>query len=300
MFRRSNAVVGFINFVTFLISIPILGAGIFLATKANTGECLRFLQWPLIIISIAIMIVSLAGFIGACYRKTWLLRAYLFFMFFILVALLVFIIFAFAVTDKGSGHPVLGREYEEYSLDDYSGWLKDRVGGREYWSKISDCLRGAKVCKDMRRIVKIPPSSTAPATFVPESADSFYTRKLSPIQSGCCKPPTSCGFLYMNETFWNPAGSTSVAALGGDIDCTRWSNDQQLLCYNCDSCKAGVLASVKKSWRKAAVISIAVLVISIIVYIIAIAAFRNNLRMNNGEPQGINRMTKSHPHRFNF
>lgn len=120
------------------------------------------------------------------------------------------------------------------------------------------------------------------------------------MQSGCCKPPTSCGFLYMNETFWNPAGSTSVAALGGDIDCTRWSNDQQLLCYNCDSCKAGVLASVKKSWRKAAVISIAVLVISIIVYIIAIAAFRNNLRMNNGEPQGINRMTKSHPHRFNF
>jgi len=85
-----------------------------------------------------------------------------------------------------------------------------------------------------------------------------------------------------------------------DLDCTRWSNDQQQLCFDCDSCKAGVLASIRHSWRKVSVINIVVLIILVIVYVVGCAAFRNNRRMDNDEPYGESRMTKARPSRFQF
>ncbi|KAK1297916.1 Tetraspanin-4 [Acorus calamus] len=289
MMRGSNQLVGAINFVTFLVSIPILGGGIWLSSRANNTDCLRFLQWPLIIIGVAIMVISLAGFAGACYRQTWLLWLYLFSMFWIILALLGFIIFAFAVTDKGRGRPATDQSatFLEYHLGDYSGWLKDRVSDPVYWRKISSCLRDAKACRYMGRYDNMGNS---------ESVTMFYRRELSPIQSGCCKPPTACGAVYVNETAWNP-GQGNLAV---DLDCNRWSNNQQMLCYNCDSCKAGVLAEVRKSWRKVSVINIVVLIILIIVYVVGCAAFRNSRRMDNNEPYGENHMTKSRPSRYQF
>ncbi|KAG6629331.1 tetraspanin-3-like [Carya illinoinensis] len=282
--RTSNHLIGFLNFLTFLLSIPILGGGIWLSTRANNTDCLKFLQWPLIVIGVSLMTISLAGFAGACYRNTVLMRLYLFVMFFIIAALIGFIIFAYAVTDKGSGHQVPNRVYSEYYLQEYSGWLKDRVADESYWSKISSCIRDSKACGKMGRTVG----------GVPETADMFYLRKLNPIESGCCKPPTECGYVYVNETFWNPGGGL----VGSNLDCSKWSNEQDQLCYSCDSCKAGVLASLKKSWRKVSVINIVVLIILVIFYVVGYAAFRNNRRMDNDEPFGEARMTKARPSRI--
>lgn len=284
--RGSNHLIGTINFLTFLLSIPILGGGIWLSSKANSTDCMRFLQWPLIIIGVSIMVISLAGFAGACYRNTALLWFYLFAMFFIIAALIGFIIFAYVVTSKGSGRPVINRGYRDYYLFDYSGWLQRRVSAAGYWPKIGSCVRDSKVCPKMAR------------TFngVPESADMFYLRKLNPLQSGCCKPPTECGYMYVNETLWDSGGGM----VGASTDCSRWSNEQGTLCYNCDSCKAGVLASLRKSWRKVSVINIIVLIILVIVYVIGCAAFRNNKRMDNDEAYGEGRMTKSQPSRIHF
>lgn len=170
--RNSNHLIGVINFLTFLLSIPILGGGIWLSTRANNTDCLRFLQWPLIIIGVSIMVVSLAGIAGACYRNTFLMWVYLFVMFFVIVALIGFIIFAYVVTDKGSGRTVPNRSYLEYYLQDYSGWLEDRVAEDSYWAKISSCIRDSKTCSKLRRTVG----------GVPETADMFYLRKLSPVQ----------------------------------------------------------------------------------------------------------------------
>ncbi|KAI9193808.1 hypothetical protein LWI28_000351 [Acer negundo] len=283
--RTSNHLIGLLNFLTFLLSIPILGGGIWLSTRANNTDCIKFLQWPLIGIGIAIMVVSLAGFAGACYRNIFLMWFYLFVMFFIIAALIGFIIFAYAVTDKGSGRVVINRGYLEYNLDDYQGtWLERRVSDNSYWAKIGACVRDSRVCSKMGRVVG----------GIPETADMFYLRKLSPVQSGCCKPPTECGYVYANETVWNSGG----AMVGTNPDCTSWSNDQQVLCYRCNSCKAGILASLKKSWRKVSVINIVVLIILVIAYVIACAAFRNNRRIDNDEPYGEARMEKSRPSRF--
>ncbi|KAG6510388.1 tetraspanin-3-like [Zingiber officinale] len=292
MMRGSNTVIGAVNFVTFLISIPILASGIWLSARANSTDCLRFLQWPIIVIAVSIMVISLMGFAGACYRLAWLLQLYLFAMFLVVAALLGFIVFAFAVTDRGQGQVVLNRAFLEYQLSDYSGWLKDRVSDPGYWAKISACLRDDHACYKMPRYTRDPVTGV----LVPESPDMFYRRNLSPIESGCCKPPTSCGFTYVNETFWIAGAGMTV----NDMDCTRWSNNQQSLCLQCDSCKAGVLASLKHSWRKVSVINIVMLILLVIIYVIGCAAFRNAKRMHNGESFGENRMTKSRPSRMHF
>ncbi len=284
--RTSNHLIGLLNFITFLLSIPILGGGIWLSSRANNTDCLRFLQWPLIVIGISIMVVSLAGFAGACYRNTFLMYLYLWAMFFIVATLLGFVIFAYVVTDKGSGRVIMNRAYSDYYLEDYSGWLKERVSSQSYWGKISSCIHDSKVCGRMGRVVR----------GFPESAEFFYMRKLNPIQSGCCKPPTECGYTYVNETVWTPGGGL----VGNNLDCSKWSNDQEQLCYDCDSCKAGVLGSLKKSWRKVSVINIVALIILVIAYVIACAAFRNNKRIDNDEPYGETRMEKSQPSRIHF
>ncbi|XP_021809175.1 tetraspanin-3 [Prunus avium] len=282
--RSSNHLIGLLNFATFLLSIPILGGGIWLSGRANNTDCLKFLQWPLIIIGVSIMVVSLAGFAGACYRNTFLMWVYLFVMFFIIAALIGFIIFAYAVTDKGSGRPLTNKAYMDYYLGDYSGWLEEHVAKDSNWRKIASCVRDSKVCQKMGRTVN----------GVPQTADMFFNRKLSSVQSGCCKPPTVCGFTYVNETTWETGGGIT----GTNPDCTLWNNDQRQLCYSCNSCKAGVLASIRKSWRKVSVINIVVLIILVIFYVIGCAAFRNNRRIDNDEPYGEARMTKSQPSAF--
>jgi hypothetical protein len=178
MLRGGTSLLGIVNFVTFLISIPILGGGIWLASRANSTDCIRFLQWPIIAIGLAVMVVSLMGFAGACYRQTWLLRLYLFAMFFIVVALLFFIVFAFAVTDRGDGQVVMNRRFLEYQLSDYNGWLRDRVADPAYWATISACLRDGRACAAMRRFARDPNTGM----LVPETPSMFYARDLSPIQ----------------------------------------------------------------------------------------------------------------------
>ena len=90
------------------------------------------------------------------------------------------------------------------------------------------------------------------------------------LQSGCCKPPTVCGYNFVNPIIWtNPVNPTA------DPDCSLWSNDQNQLCYDCNACKAGLLGNLRKEWRKANVILIVAVVVLIWVYVIACSAFRN-------------------------
>ncbi|KAJ4764169.1 Tetraspanin family protein [Rhynchospora pubera] len=291
MYRRATGPIGTTAFITFLLGIPILAGGIWLSSAAT--DCIRFLQLPLIILGVTLMAISLFGFSAACYGQLKLIRFFLFLLFLFLFALLFFIIFAYAVTDKGKGQVVTNRSFLEYLLNDYSGWLKDKVADGEYWEKVNDCLHRSGECGvAMARYVRDPNSGL----LVPESADAFYQRKLSPIESGCCKPPTSCGYTYVNETVWNPVPGVPAT----DPDCTRWSNDQQVLCYECDSCKAGVLATTRRHWRKVSKINIVVLVLLVILYFIGCLAYRHAKRAHYDETYGVNRMSKATPSIFRF
>lgn len=96
------------------------------------------------------------------------------------------------------------------------------------------------------------------------------------LQSGCCKPSNDCGFTYENPTTWNKTPNATYT----NPDCDVWSNDQTTLCFNCQSCKAGLLQNLKTDWKKVAVVNIIFLIFLVIVYSIGCCAFRNNRRDN--------------------
>ncbi|KAK9141434.1 hypothetical protein Syun_010834 [Stephania yunnanensis] len=265
MFRISNNLVGILNLLTFLLSIPILGGGIWLSTRA-TSDCEKFLDKPVIAIGVFLMVVSLAGLIGACCRVTWLLWLYLFVMFLLIVLLFCFTVFAFVVTNKGAGKVVSNTGFKEYRLGDYSNWLQKRVNNDKNWRKIKSCLQDSKICDHLAKETNN------------QDFKQFLATSLSPLQSGCCKPPTECGFTYQSSTSWTkPALINST-----NPDCTKWSNDG--LCYDCQSCKAGVLANIKKDWKKVAVVNIIFLIFLLVVYSVGCCAFRN--KEDNGRWKG--------------
>ena len=169
MVRLSNNLVGLLNFLTFVLSIPILVGGIWLSRQSNS-ECERFLEKPIIVLGVFLMVVSLAGLIGACCRVSWLLWGYLLVMFLLILLLTVFTIFAFAVTNKGAGEVVSGRGYKEYRLGDYSNWLQKRVRNTKNWNKIKSCLSDSKVC------------SSFADKYVNDNFQQFYAEHLSALQ----------------------------------------------------------------------------------------------------------------------
>lgn len=104
------------------------------------------------------------------------------------------------------------------------------------------------------------------------------------LQSGCCKPPTSCNFTYISETVWEkPLGFSNNSS---NSDCNTWQSDQTKLCYDCQSCKAGVLANIRNDWKKVAIVNIIVLIFLVIVYSVGCCAFRNNRRDNSYRMKG--------------
>ncbi|KAG9135522.1 hypothetical protein Leryth_021960 [Lithospermum erythrorhizon] len=174
----------------------------------------------------------------------------------LIVLLLAFLILAFVVTRPSGAYSVPGRGYSEFRLGGFSSWLRDHVTESSSWGKIRTCLADTGICPKLNE------------KYV--TADQFFGAHLTPIESGCCKPPTICVYQYVNPTTWiNPVNSVA------DADCSAWNNDPSQLCYYCDSCKAGLLGNLRKEWRKANIILIVSIVVLIFVYIIGCSAFRN-------------------------
>lgn len=251
----SNNVIGAINFIAMMLSIPIIGAGIWLATETD-NTCVQILQWPLIVLGVLVLVVAIAGFIGGFWRLQWLLVFYLIAMLILIILLACLVIFVYMVTIRGSGHPEPSRSFLEYKLDDYSGFLKRRVRSNYKWDRIRTCLSSTTLCAQLNQSYRM--------------AQDFFDAHLTPLQSGCCKPPTQCGYTFVNPTYWiSPINNAA------DMDCLNWSNEQTGLCYSCNSCKAGLLENLKKEWRRANIILIITLVALICVYLVGCCAFRN-------------------------
>lgn len=111
----------------------------------------------------------------------------------------------------------------------------------------------------------------------------YLQHDLTPIQSGCCKPPTACAY------------SGGVAVGAQDEDCFRWNNAAGILCYGCESCRAGVMEKVREDWHKISVLNVMVLVVLICICACGCCAFRNARRSVSEYPYGVNRMHKIHP-----
>ena len=93
------------------------------------------------------------------------------------------------------------------------------------------------------------------------------------LQFGCCKPPEYCGFTMKNATFWEvPKKGPAV----NESDCMKWSNEQNKLCYDCNSCKGGVLSNIRDQWKRLTTFNAVMLVIITSIYVLGCYAIRNN------------------------
>nr|DAD44452.1 TPA_asm: hypothetical protein HUJ06_002682 [Nelumbo nucifera] len=163
----SNNITALLNFLALLCSIPIIGAGIWLASKAD-NECVHYFRWPVVVIGVLILLVSLAGFVGAYWNRQGLLAFYLFCMAVLIVILLVLLVFAFVVTRPDGSYDVAGRGYKEYRLDGFSSWLRNQVTNSANWNKIRTCLANSNVCSKLTQDYS--------------TADQFFAAHISPLQ----------------------------------------------------------------------------------------------------------------------
>ncbi|CDY48714.1 BnaA09g09890D [Brassica napus] len=273
----ANNLTAILNLLALLCSIPITASGIWLASKPD-NECVNLLRWPVVVLGVLILVVSACGFISAYQHKETLLAVYLCCMAILIGLLLVVLIFAFLVTRPDGSYQVPGRGYKEYRLEGFSDWLRENVVDSRNWGKIRACLADTNVCPKLSQQFITADQFFSSSSITPLQAYSILFCKQPVVNSdvkvisasGCCKPPTACGYNFVNPTLWlNP---TNMAA---DADCYLWSNDQSQLCYNCNSCKAGLLGNLRQDWRKANLILIITVVVLIWVYVIACSAFRN-------------------------
>ncbi|CAA0826881.1 Tetraspanin-8 [Striga hermonthica] len=238
MSRISNGMIVCLNVITILVAFTAIGFALWFHVRSDT-DCQRVLKTPLLAVGGALLTVSVAGLVGAWCGISFLLWLYLFVLFALILALVAFTAFAIVVTNQGVGRAISGKGFGDHRLGDYSGWLKRYVVNDKNWAEIRSCLVGVKLCER------------------PE----FYEHELSPIMSGCCKPPNDCR-LKSPKT--------------GDPDCKVWSDVPTELCFECESCKAAVLYNIKREWKVLAIINGCILAVVVTIYSIGCCALRNN------------------------
>ncbi|KAL1214527.1 Tetraspanin-10 [Cardamine amara subsp. amara] len=126
----STFVIRWVNLLTMLLAVAVIIFGVWMSTH-NDG-CRRSLTFPVIALGGFIFLISIIGFLGACKRSVVLLWIYLFVLLIVLIAILVFTVLAFIVTNNGSGHSNPGLRYKEYKLNDYSS-IEKRVKSDYIW-----------------------------------------------------------------------------------------------------------------------------------------------------------------------
>nr|XP_043618525.1 tetraspanin-8-like [Erigeron canadensis] len=264
MARTSNMLTILLNVLTLLLGILLLTGAIWTSVHPGGATlCEKTFAKPYLFTGIFLVVLAVIGIVGSCYKINSLLYIYSGVLFVMIVGLLAFAIFALVVTNKGIGKVVANQGFKDYRFGDYSKWLQKHVVNEQNWDKIQSCLIDSRVCL-----------SIASAKNLKE----FYRTHLTPLESGCCKPPGNCGYLFVNTTYWVPPKSGEIA---DEPDCKSWSNDQKQLCYDCGSCKVGVLNNLRHLWRGFAVMNFSILVFVVVIYSISCCAIRNN----HQEPQ---------------
>ncbi|KAK9758040.1 hypothetical protein RND81_01G202400 [Saponaria officinalis] len=143
--------------------------------------------------------------------------------------MIVFGIFALAVSSQGNGKSIPGIKYKEYELSSYSKWMQHRVNNNQLWEKYyKTILTKHNVCKDMvSGIYKL------------DALDQLHQRPLNSFE-----PAEECKFNYTSPTVWTNSTNTDTT----NADCYKWSNDPKTYCFECQSCKAAFAQNVKESW----------------------------------------------------
>ncbi|GAV68933.1 Tetraspannin domain-containing protein [Cephalotus follicularis] len=254
----STFVVRWINFITMLFAIAVIVYGVWMSTHHDS--CRKSLTLPVLGLGAAIFVISIIGFLGALKNSSILLWVYLIMLCFVLVAILVFTVIAFILTNNGSGHRVAGLRYKEYQLKDYHSWFLKQLNNTQNWKHLKSCLVKAEDCNNLSNKYK--------------TLKQYKSAKLTPIEAGCCRPPSECGYPVVNASCYD----LSFHPISSNSDCKVYKNSRTIKCYNCDSCKAGVAQYLKIEWRVVAIFNVILFVALSIIYFLGCCARRNAAR----------------------
>ncbi|CAI8619384.1 unnamed protein product [Vicia faba] len=254
----STFVTRWINFLTMVLAMVVVTFGMWMSTRHDA--CTKSLTIPVLSIGAVIFLISIVGFLGAKKRSAILLWVYLIMLFFILVGILVFTVLVFIVTNNGSGHSVTGLRYKEYHLQDYSSWFLKELNNSRNWKRLRVCLVKTENCNNLSKKYK--------------TLKQYKLAKLCPIESGCCRPPSECGYPAVNASYYD----LSFHQVSPNHDCKRYKNSRAVKCYDCDSCKAGVAQYMKIEWRVVAIFNVVLFAGLSIIYFVGCCARRSAAR----------------------
>ncbi|XP_022928823.1 tetraspanin-10-like isoform X2 [Cucurbita moschata] len=162
----------------------------------------------------------------------------------------------FIVTNNGSGHSVAGLRYKEYQLQDYSTWFLKQLNNTDNWMHLRSCLVKSEDCNNLSKRYK--------------TLKQYKLAKLTPIEAGCCRPPSECGYPAVNASYYD----LSFHPVDSNHDCKLYKNSKAVKCYDCDSCKAGVAQYMKTEWRLVAIFNVVLFVVLLIIYLVGCCARR--------------------------
>ncbi|KAL1355821.1 tetraspanin-10 [Arachis hypogaea] len=254
----STFIIKWINFNTMLLAIAVIVFGMWMSNHHD--GCRKSLTVPMIGLGAFIFFISVIGFIGALKRSSILLWIYLIMLCFILVGILIFTVLAFIVTNNGSGHSVAGLRYKEYQLQDYSSWFLKQINNSHNWEHLRGCLVKSEDCSILSKKYK--------------TLKQYKSAKLTPIEAGCCGPPSECGYPAVNASYYD----LTFHPISSNIDCKLYKNSRAIKCYDCDSCKAGVAQYMKTEWRVVAIFNVALFLVLSIIYFVGCCARRSAAR----------------------
>ncbi|KAG5563166.1 hypothetical protein RHGRI_005801 [Rhododendron griersonianum] len=166
----------------------------------------------------------------------------------------------FIITNNGSGHKVAGLRYKEYQLQDYSSWFLKQLNNTHNWEHLRGCLVKSDDCNNLSKKYK--------------TLKEYKVAKLTPIEAGCCRPPSECGYPAINASYYD----LSFHPISSNKDCKLYKNSKAIKCYSCDSCKAGVAQYMKTEWRVVAIFNVVLFVVLSIIYFVGCCARRNAAR----------------------
>ncbi|GKV22297.1 hypothetical protein SLEP1_g32179 [Rubroshorea leprosula] len=219
---------GLLSIFTFVLSLPILASVMWLLYMRDY-DCEVLLRLPRLQIGIGIALI----FVFLVSNATLILirtRLPMVGVMLVMVPLLLMLTMGLAF--------VGAFKMESRRMPASPMWLKAKVQNNNKWNDIKSCIYDSETCEEMA------------ITSMQLSPYAFSMRKLTPIESGCCQPPPFCGMEALNTTFWVEKDHARSRNHPFDTDCDTWSNNRNILCYDCQSCREGFLSTIQSKWRK--------------------------------------------------
>ncbi|CAO2827928.1 unnamed protein product [Amaranthus hypochondriacus] len=214
--------------------VPIIWSGAWLSHQSTT-KCEKKFNNAFLVIGVLLLLVSLSYVILLFCKNQSICVGPFTILFFVVLGYTIFGLVITTTTRDSLTNQI-----------HYSKWIHNLVLDNNHWRNLKNCfIFQTKLC-----------SPFLDHHFRNDSYQHFQSRHFSSIQSGCCKPLKECNFSYVSPAVWNKPRNTTFE----NKDCEEWSNDPDVLCFNCESCKHGFLHDINKTLKKAAMVNIVAII----------------------------------------